>query len=128
MHKQYLKLDFFLQLFGIALCLFTMSIFNDYIYKSFLFLAIVQSVSIIYHCLINKTTFSQLRNWHTGATCGILIFIFIMYFSATADIDIFGEAVISLLFIIAVLSIILTILYTIISYHSYKDTFENNKN
>jgi hypothetical protein len=121
MRKLYPKLDYYVQLLLMLAFVIDLFFAQNYILTIAISIAVVQSISIVYHCLFAKTEFSVLRNFHYGGTCFILIFMFLLYFTSSNDIDIFGEALVVIFMVLSGGSIVLIICYLIETYNTYID-------
>lgn len=112
-----LRIDFYLQVNLAILIIIDVSFSQNYATTLLFTFMCVQSASIIYHCLIRRTKFSTLRNFHYGATCGVLIIIFMLM----AGDKYFGEAGILVLMIVSICSIVLFLLYLIATWNELYD-------
>jgi hypothetical protein len=119
MQKLYVKLDYYIQLLLIIICAIDITFGQNNVAYLLVSIAVVQSVSIVYHSVIAQTRFTQLRKIHYTATCIVLITLFVLYFSANSNVNIFGESIIMILLLITGISFILVICYVIATYQHY---------
>lgn len=121
-----LKVDFYLQLLLVLSALIGWSFNEVYSVYAIWGLAIIQSISIVYHSVIVQTKSTSARNFHYGATAVILIFLFLLYFSVEFDLEI-NEIVLPSLMIISFLSIIMVLLYFVVTYKEILKWKEENE-